>query len=50
MRQKLIYGGAAAGLTGAALLATAAWTADYCSKWNPLSCRGPDPELIKYAR
>lgn len=50
MRRKAMYGGVAVGLTGAALLAAAAMTADYCSKWNPLSCHGPDPSLLKYTR
>jgi len=50
MRRKMMYGGLAVGLVAAASLATALATADYCSKWNPLSCHGPDPELIKYAR
>lgn len=38
------------GLAGAMLFASALLTSDSCSKWNPLSCKGPDPELIKYAR
>ncbi|MBV1687746.1 hypothetical protein KRR38_08675 [Novosphingobium sp. G106] len=50
VRRKFMYGSAAVGLTGAALIATAALTADYCSRWNPLSCHGPDPTLMKYAR
>lgn len=50
MRRNLVFGGTGIGLAGAFWLAVSLWTSDYCSKWNPLSCRGPDPELIKYTR
>lgn len=50
MRRNFMVGSAGIGLAGAVWLAAALLTADSCSRWNPLSCKGPDPELIKYAR
>ena len=50
MRRRLVLGGTGIGLAGAFWLAASLLTADYCSKWNLLSCHGPDPELIKYTR
>jgi hypothetical protein len=45
-----MLGGTGIGLASAYWLAASLLTADYCSKWNPFSCRGPDPELMKYTR
>jgi hypothetical protein len=50
MRRNIMFGGAGIGLAGAMWFAAALLTSDSCSKWNPLSCQGPDPELIKYTR
>jgi hypothetical protein len=49
MRRILVLGSVAFGVVSALLL-TAVATSDTCSVWNPLSCNGPDPELLKYAR
>jgi hypothetical protein len=38
------------GLTAALWLVVSLMTIDDCSRRNPFSCHGPDPELIKYAR
>lgn len=50
MGRNIWFGGMAIGVAGALWLAVSLLTSDYCSKWNPLSCRGPDPEMIKYTR
>jgi len=49
MRRNVMVGSAGIGLAAAVWFAAALLTADSCSRWNPLSCQGPDPELIKYA-
>lgn len=50
MRRTMMFGGLAVGVAGAVWLTVSLLTANYCSEWNPFSCRGPDPELTKYIR
>lgn len=50
MRRGLMLSGSGIGIAIVCWLAASLWTADYCSKWNPFSCHGPDPEMMKYTR
>jgi hypothetical protein len=50
MKRHVIFGGLGIGFIAVVLLAAALMTSNFCSQWNPLSCRGPDPELVRYSR
>ena len=50
MRRTVTLTALVIGLAGSLWLGVSLATSSYCSRWNPFSCRGPDPELIKLIR